>query len=111
MAALLSITASLWPLAVTESWSLGITPTREKRDPDGFQHLEHPQKWLWETLLERVISTGELELELGQRQCSVPPGKDSEGEPLVRPLSISGCREGGMVAVMVILALLLVSLG
>ena len=81
---------SLLSFAVTLRLETGITPTTEKRAPLGFQHLEHPHAWLWATLLVSVTSTGLL----WQRQCSFPPEKSED--PFVRPLSISGWREGAM---------------
>ena len=57
MAADSSMMWSLSPLAVTETASLGITPTTEKRAPLGFQHFEQPQAWLCATLLASVTST------------------------------------------------------
>lgn len=49
---------------MTARASRGTTPTMEKREPEGFQHLEQPQAWLWATLLLRVTLT----LSDGQRQ-------------------------------------------
>lgn len=42
---------------MTAKASRGTTPTMEKREPAGFQHLEQPQAWLWATLLFRVTLT------------------------------------------------------
>lgn len=64
----------------------GTTPTMLKIAPEGFQHLEQPQAWLCAILELRVTVTGEVL----QWQDSVPPEK--EGEPLVMPLLMRGCR-------------------
>lgn len=91
MVASLSTIESFEAFAVTETASRGTTPTMEKREPEGFQHLEQPQAWLWATLLFKVISTWSE----AQRQWSFPPEKLLE--PGVMPLSIRGWREGAMV--------------
>src|SRR6186713_1162209 len=91
MAALSSTTLIFCPLAVTLTLSIGVTAMTEKRAPLGFQHLEQPQAWLCRTL--PVISTSTLSL--GQWQRRVPPVKLAE--PLEKPLSMEGWREGAML--------------
>lgn len=69
-----------------------MTPITAKSAPEGFQHCEQPQAWLWRTFADSVTST----LLVEQWQWSFPPGKLAV--PLVRPLSISGWREDAIDA-------------
>src|SRR5713101_7335892 len=71
MTALESTTANLSPLAVTLRLSRGTTATCENSAPTGFQHLVHPQTWLWAHW--PVIATATFRS--GQWQTSVPPAK------------------------------------
>jgi len=79
-----STMCNLEPLAVTATFETGMTAMMEKSALGGFQHCEHPQAWLWSTLLLRVTSI----LFAAQRQCNFPPAKVEL--PFVNPLSIIG---------------------
>lgn len=91
IAALESTMYNFCPFAVTESLSVGMTPTTEKSAFLGFQHFEQPQAWLCSTLLPRLTSTFLDE----QWQNSFPPVKFVS--PFLIPLSMEGCRESAIV--------------
>src|SRR6186713_1079571 len=84
MAALASTVVSFCSLAVTLRLSRLTTATTENFAPAGFQHLVHPQAWLWATLPLMETVTGSE----AQWQVSVPPLNFLA--PGLRPLSIDG---------------------
>ena len=83
----MSTTLSFSAFELTLSLSRPITATCENSAPFGFQHLVHPQTWLYAVLPSRLTVTG-LEPHL---QVSVPPEKFAL--PALTPWSTAGCIE------------------
>src|SRR5881628_2260005 len=93
MVALESTTRSLSAFSVTVRFSRGATATCENSAPLGFQHLVHPQTWLW--ALWPLIDTATFRSE--HLQYSAPPAKFAAAG--LMPLSTAGWMESGVAIV------------